>query len=205
MRSALWGGQVIKNVSQITSPAGAAGLRLYPALGGQQLPAAPAAQALLGQAVAQALPRQAQATAHRGLGLLQALGDLTGGAAVVISQLHDRALLGRQALQGPGDEAMLFPLPAELLGRSLVALPLPGGRRFQGILGALSPGLLGFMPGNATQPGSEAARGREHRGALPDHEHDFIDDLIHECSGAQVAPEKGREGWGIVVIELLEG
>jgi hypothetical protein len=73
-------------------------------------------------------------TAHRGLGLLQALGDLAGGAAVVIGQLHDRALRGRQALQGPGDEAVLFPLPEELLGRVLVAPTLPGaykGRFFE--------------------------------------------------------------------------
>ena len=96
------------------------------------------------------------------------------------------------ALQSLGDEAMLFPLPAELLGCGRVAPPSLGADT-SGARGHWR-GPSGFIAGNATQPGRDTGRRREHRGALPDHEQDLIDDVIHEGGGAKVAPEKPPGG-----------
>jgi hypothetical protein len=104
---------------------------------------------LMSQALRQALPCQPQATAHRGLRCLQALGDLGGGTGVVIRQLYHGPLRGGEARYGVGDQVGTLLLPQQALGMVLVAPRLVRGRLWRGCRGRPLPDLVGLIPGNA--------------------------------------------------------
>ena len=61
------------------------------------------------------------------------------------------------------------------------------------------------MLGNAAEPGRQARLRLEAGGLLPGHQEDVVADVVHQVGVGQAAAQEAAQGWGIAVVEDVEG
>ncbi len=126
------------------------------------------------------------------------------GEPVVIGQLDDRPLLGRERAERPAQHPRELPPRRQAL--RLVAVHGIGAVRIAVLLlGPPGQRLERLVVGDAEDPGRGARAAVEARGPLPDGEHDVVEHLFHQLRPAGHLQQVAEQAPVIQVIERLEG